>query len=73
METVDHFIQNHEKTEEADSVVSKLAEICSSVEETNDFYTIVPKEDPPEGQEERSIFLEFLTLILEKTCLITMI
>ena len=69
---IDHFIQNHEKTEEADSVASKLAEICSSVEETNDFYTIVLKEDPLKDKKSVLYFLNFNPLILgENMSLIT--
>ncbi|MFW7379187.1 MAG: hypothetical protein ACOH5I_10300 [Oligoflexus sp.] len=36
-----------------------LAEDCSSVDETEKYFRLVLQEEPPEGQEDRSIFLEF--------------
>ncbi len=45
--------------DEIEGIALKLANICSSVDETRDFYTIVLKEEPPEGETNRSVFLEF--------------
>lgn len=56
-------INNALHTKNADDDVGDLAQSladgCSSVEETEDFYKIVLEQDAPEGQHERSIFLEF--------------
>lgn len=45
---------------DAGPLARELAKVCTSVEETSDFYEIVLEEElPPEEKVERSIFLEF--------------
>lgn len=46
-------------TEQLDGVTRELAKILSSVEETKSFYELVLNEPAPEGQDQRSIFIEF--------------
>lgn len=48
-----------QSTEDIDTICKDLAKICSSVEETKDFYNLVLGEEPPEGEDNRSVFLEF--------------
>jgi hypothetical protein len=42
-----------------EDVARDLATVLSSVEETKTFYELVLNEKPPEGQDQRSIFIEF--------------
>ncbi len=42
-----------------EEVARDLAKTLSSVEETRSFYELVLNEKPPEGQDQRSIFIEF--------------
>ncbi len=44
---------------ELESVARDLAKMLSSVEETRSFYELVLNEKPPEGQDQRSVFIEF--------------
>lgn len=46
-------------TADFDATARQAADICTSVEETKDFYEIVLHEQAPEGEDQRSIFLEF--------------
>jgi hypothetical protein len=45
--------------EQLDEVARELAKVLSSVDETKTFYELVLNEKPPEGQDQRSIFIEF--------------
>jgi hypothetical protein len=45
--------------EQLEDVARELAKVLSSVEETKTFYELVLNEKPPEGQDQRSIFIEF--------------
>ncbi len=47
------------KSEQLEEVARELAKLLSSVEETRTFYELVLNEKPPEGQDQRSIFIEF--------------
>ncbi|WP_218110055.1 hypothetical protein [Oligoflexus tunisiensis] len=42
-----------------EDVARDLAKVLSSVDETKTFYELVLNEKPPEGQDQRSIFIEF--------------
>lgn len=56
---INEFIHNSALLD-AEPFVRELANICTSVEETESFYQIMLDEKPPEGgQAERSVFLEF--------------
>ena len=55
---VDKLLLSDEHVDASD-LAEDLAKICSSVEETADYYKIVLEKDAPEGQTERSVFLEF--------------
>lgn len=44
---------------EVEAVARRLAEKCSSVEETSEYYKIVLQEDPPAETADRSVFFEF--------------
>jgi hypothetical protein len=45
--------------EQLEEVARELAKVLSSVDETKTFYELVLNEKPPEGQDQRSIFIEF--------------
>lgn len=45
--------------EQLEEVTRQLAKVLSSVDETKTFYELVLNEKPPEGQDQRSVFIEF--------------
>lgn len=53
------FVNTSSFGQEMEPVARELAKNCSSVEESTSYYRLMLKEEPPPGQESRSIFLEF--------------
>jgi hypothetical protein len=56
---VNYFAEGGGFNQDAEKVAREMAEACSSVDEAKTFYRLILDEEPPEGYETRSIFLEF--------------